>query len=167
MLQRNFGENLRNWQKEIVSMASLNESNLIGYLGSDPQMKIGRTGKAYCRVDLATSDGTNEKPWTEWHRLVLFGRAAEVADQFAKKGSQVYVKGRIKTHRWTDSAGVERAVKEVMVNYFQLLDRKAKDGQPEVAPPVLAPPLDPVPPDDDPFVDLDELPDGGIDDLPF
>jgi single-strand DNA-binding protein len=150
-------------------MASLNNVRLIGYFGSDPQMKIGQSGKAYCRVGLATSDGTREKPWTEWHRLVLFGRAAEVADQFGKKGSQVYAEGRIKTRRWTDAAGIERADKEILVNFIQLLDRKAKDGQTEPAEPAppLAPPLDPVPPDEDPFVTFDELPDNDIDGLPF
>jgi len=146
-------------------MATLNKVQLIGYLGADPQMKFGQdTGKPYCRVRLATQEGTREKPRSEWHNLVLFERRAEVADQFLKTGSLIYVEGRIQTRRWKDQEGKERSTTEILVFNLQILDRKVKDGQPELS--EMAPP--PPPLENDPFSE-GELPDfpDFPDDLPF
>ena len=142
-------------------MATLNKVQLIGHLGADPQLKFGQdTGKPYCRVRLATSEGTRERPRTEWHNLILFERRAEVADQFLRKGSLVYVEGRIQTRKWKVQDGELRYTTEILVFNLQILDRKGKDGQPEFSDSAPAsPPLE-----EDPFGDAD-LPD--IDELQF
>ena len=95
-------------------MASLNKVILIGNLGADPETRYTTSGDAVCNIRLATTDSWRDKASgeqresTEWHRVVFYRRLAEIAGQYLKKGSQVYIEGRIKTRKWQDKDGQER-----------------------------------------------------------
>ena len=111
-------------------MASVNRVTLLGNLGKDPDVRYMPDGTAVVTVSLATSEtwkdkATRErKEQTEWHRLVFFRRLAEIAGQSLKKGSQIYATGRLQTRKWTDQAGIERFMTEIVVNELQMLDRR-------------------------------------------
>lgn len=108
----------------------VNTAILIGNLGSDPEIRYTSDGNAVTNISLATSTAwknketgdLNEK--TEWHRVVFFGRLAEIANEFLKKGSKVYVQGRIQTRKWQDKNGVDRYTTEIIANEMQILDRR-------------------------------------------
>jgi len=95
-------------------MASVNKAIIIGNLGRDPEVRYTASGEALCNITVATSEtwkdkATGEKKEaTEWHRISFFGKLAEIAGQYLKKGSQVYVEGSIRTRKWTDKEGQER-----------------------------------------------------------
>ena len=99
-------------------MASVNKVILIGNLGRDPETRMTADGRPICSLALATtrrykdSQGALQEE-TEWHRVTLFGRQAEVAQQYLKKGNPVYIEGRIRTNRYTDKDGIERDLKRV------------------------------------------------------
>ena len=105
-------------------MASVNRVTLLGRLGRDPKTSDAQ-GLAICRLALATSrrykdrDG-NRKEDTEWHNVVVFGRQAEIAQQYLVKGSEVYIEGRLHTRKYTDKQGVERYATEVICESLQL-----------------------------------------------
>ncbi len=108
-------------------MASVNRVTLLGNLGKDPDVRYMPDGTAVVTVSLATSEtwkdkATGErKEQTEWHRLVFFRRLADIAGQSLKKGSQIFVIGRIQTRKWTDQTGIERYTTEIVVNELQML----------------------------------------------
>ncbi len=103
-------------------MASINKVILIGNLGADPEMRYTPGGDAVCTLRLATSDRWKDKEsgemreTTEWHRVVLFRRLAEVAHEFLKKGVPIYVEGRLRTRKWQDKEGRERFTTEIEGN---------------------------------------------------
>ena len=105
-------------------MASVNRVTLLGRLGRDPKMSDAQ-GLAICRLALATTrrykgrDG-EKKEETEWHNVVVFGKTAEVAQQYLVKGSEVYIEGRLHTRKYTDKQGVERYATEVVCESLQL-----------------------------------------------
>lgn len=111
-------------------MASVNKVILIGNLGADPEMRSAGNGDAICNLRLATSEswadkGTGEKrESTEWHRVVLYRRLAEVADRYLKKGSRIYIEGKIKSRRWQDKDGTERTISEIEATSMTMLDTK-------------------------------------------
>ena len=111
-------------------MASVNKVILIGNLGADPEIRCAGNGDAICNLRLATSEtwidkSTGEKKEsTEWHRVVLFRKLAEVADRYLKKGSRIYVEGKIKSRRWQDKEGVERTSTEIEAVAMNMLDGK-------------------------------------------
>ncbi|MFY9260900.1 MAG: single-stranded DNA-binding protein [Gallionella sp.] len=112
---------------------SVNKAILIGRLGKDPEMRYLPSGEAVASVGLATSEVWKDKQGqkqerTEWHNLTFFGRSAEVAGQYLKKGSQIYVEGRIRTEKYTDKQGVERYSTKIMVDSMQMLDSKPSSG---------------------------------------
>lgn len=109
----------------------VNKVMLIGNLGQDPEVRYTPSGSAVCNLSLATTrswknreTGENREE-TEWHRLVLFGRTAEVASEYLKKGSQIYVEGRLQTRKWQDQSGNDRYSTEVVVNDMQMLGGRA------------------------------------------
>ena len=108
-------------------MASVNKVILIGNLGKDPEVRYMPSGSAICNLVLATSrnwkDKTNgeRQEETEWHRVALFDRMAEVAGEYLKKGKSVYIEGRLKTRKWTDKEGVERYTTEVVADRMEML----------------------------------------------
>lgn len=111
----------------------INKVILIGNLGTDPEVRYMPNGEAVANLTLATSESwtdkqTNEKKeLTEWHRLVIYKRLAEVAGEFLRKGSKIYVEGKLKTRKWQDQQGIERYTTEIVVNEMQMLDGK-QDG---------------------------------------
>ncbi|MBF0109040.1 MAG: single-stranded DNA-binding protein [Magnetococcales bacterium] len=98
---------------------SLNRVQLIGHLGADPEMRATQDGKAVANLRIATSDTWNDvqgqrQERTEWHRVVVFGRTAEVVQQYLRKGSQVFIEGKLQTRKWTDKQGMERYTTEIV-----------------------------------------------------
>lgn len=111
-------------------MASVNRVCLLGNVGKDPEVRYAPSGSAICNVTLATSrqwkDKTSgeKKEETEWSRLVFYDRQAEVVGEYVKKGSPIYVEGRLKTRKWADKEGVEKYTTEIIVSELQLLGKR-------------------------------------------
>ena len=116
-------------------MASVNKVILIGNLGRDPESRHAPSGDMICNLNIATTEtwrdrntGENREA-TEWHRVVFFGRTAEVAAQYLRKGSQVYVEGRLQTRKWTDKDGNDRYTTEIRGDIMRMLGSRAQqDG---------------------------------------
>lgn len=108
-------------------MASVNKVILIGNLGADPEMRAMADGAAVCNLRLATTGKWKDKAsgeireTTEWHRVVLYRRLAEIAGQYLKKGSPLYVEGRLRTRKWQDREGQERTTTEIDAHELRLL----------------------------------------------
>lgn len=108
-------------------MASVNKVILVGNLGKDPEIRYAPSGDAIATLTLATTDNWKDKATgekkeaTEWHRVVFFGRVAEVAGQYLKKGSQIYVEGSLRTRKWTDKEGQDRYTTEVRGDEMKML----------------------------------------------
>ena len=115
-------------------MASVNRVILIGNLGKDPETRYAPSGDAICNTTLATTDTWRDKATgekreaTEWHRVVFFGKLAEIAGQYLKKGSQVYLEGKLKTRKWQDKDGADRYTTEINADELKMLGGKG-DGQ--------------------------------------
>ena len=113
----------------------LNRAELIGRLGRDPDVRYTPDGKAIVNLALATSDVFRDKTSgekreeTEWHRVVLFGKQAEIASQFLKKGSLAYIDGRLRTRQWKNKEGLEQTTTEIVGNSLSLLERKGSSGK--------------------------------------
>jgi len=116
-------------------MASVNKVILLGNLGRDPEVRYLPSGDPVANITIATSskykgkDG-NMVEETEWHRVTFFGRLAEIASQYLKKGRPVYVEGRIKTRKYTDKDGVEKYATDIIASEMQLLGGREGMGEP-------------------------------------
>ncbi len=112
----------------------VNKVILVGNLGNDPDMKYTASGAAICNITLATSESWNDKQTgekqekTEWHRVVFFRRLAEVAGEYLRKGSQVYIEGKLQTRKWQDQNGQDRYTTEIVANEMQMLGSRAADS---------------------------------------
>jgi len=112
----------------------VNKVILIGNLGADPEMRYTTSGSAICTFNLATTESwtdkqTNEKQErTEWHRVKIFGRLAEIANEYLKKGRQVYIEGSIRTDKFTGKDGVEKYFTDIIANNMQLLGSGGEGG---------------------------------------
>ena len=119
----------------------LNKVMLIGNLGNDPEIRHTNSGMAVATLSLATAeswkdrDSGETRDKTEWHRVVFFGRVAEVAEQYLKKGSQIYIEGRLQTRKWQDRDGNDRYTTEIVGNDMQMLGGGRKSGPNENFPP--------------------------------
>jgi len=117
---------------------SVNKVILVGRLGKDPETRYMTNGEAVTNVTLATSENWKDKAGekqekTEWHNLVFYRRLAEVAGEYLKKGSQVYIEGKIQTRKWQDKeTGKDRYTTEIIVNEMQMLGSKSGGGSFEV-----------------------------------
>jgi len=115
-------------------MASVNKVILIGNLGKDPDVRYLPSGEAVTNITLATTDtwkdksSGDKKEATEWHRVVFFRKLAEIAGQYLKKGSQVYVEGSLKTRKWTDKEGQERYTTEIVADEMRMLGSRQGSG---------------------------------------
>ena len=115
-------------------MASVNKVLLVGNLGADPESRYMPNGDAVCNVRLATTESWKDKASgekkeiTEWHRVVFYRRLAEIAGQYLKKGTPVYVEGRIRTRKWQDKDGQERYTTEIEATEMQMLGRREGMG---------------------------------------
>lgn len=105
----------------------INKVILVGHLGQDPEVKYMPSGGAVANVSVATSDQWKDKQTgemrdrTEWHRVVFFNRTAEVVGEYLRKGSQVYIEGKLQTRKWQDSNGQDRYTTEIVANEMQML----------------------------------------------
>ncbi len=112
-------------------MASVNKVIVVGNLGADPETRYLPSGEAVTNIRVATTDRWKDKASgemkeaTEWHRIAFFGRLAEIAGEYLKKGSQVYVEGRLQTRKWTDKDGNERYTTEIRAERMQMLGSRA------------------------------------------
>lgn len=107
-------------------MASVNKVILVGNLGRDPEMRYMPSGDALASFSIATTDNWKDKNGqkqerTEWHRISMFGKLAEIAGEYLKKGSSVYIEGRLQTRKWQDKEGNERQTTEVVADRMQML----------------------------------------------
>ncbi len=112
-------------------MASLNKAMLIGNLGKDPEVRYTASGQAVASFNLATSEKFKNKSgeWeerTEWHRVTLWGKLAEIAGEYLSKGKTVYIEGRIQTRKWQDNTGNERYTTEIVGDKMQMLSPKGE-----------------------------------------
>ncbi len=111
-------------------MASLNKVQLIGNLGRDPETRYSADGAAITNIAIATTDSWKDKATgekkenTEWHRIVFFGKLAEIAGEYLRKGGSVYVEGKLRTRKWTDKEGVERYTTEIVGDQMLMLGTK-------------------------------------------
>lgn len=111
-------------------MAGINKVIIIGRLGDNPDMRTFANGDAVANLSVATSDRWQDKQsgeWrevTEWHRIVLYRRLAEIAGQYLRKGSKVYIEGKIRTRKWQDQHGQERYSTEIQADTLQMLDSR-------------------------------------------
>jgi single-strand DNA-binding protein len=121
-------------------MASVNKVILIGNLGADPEMRTTAAGESVCNLRLATTDKWKDKSTgdareaTEWHRVVLYRRLAEIAGEYLKKGSPVYVEGRLRTRKWQDKEGKERSTTEIEGSELKMLGSKPSGAESQSAP---------------------------------
>ena len=111
-------------------MNGVNLVILLGNLGEDPEVKYSTGGRAVCNISLATNKSWTDKESgekiekTEWHRVVFFGRLAEIVGEYLKKGSSVYVEGEIQTRKWQDDSGHDRYTTEIVAKNMQMLGSK-------------------------------------------
>jgi single-strand DNA-binding protein len=117
-------------------MASVNKVILVGNLGKDPELRTFPNGDQIANVTLATTDKWKDKATgeprehTEWHRLVFNGRLAEIAGQYLRKGSSIYVEGSIRTRKWQDQSGQDRYSTDIRVDQIQMLGARQGAGEP-------------------------------------
>ena len=125
-----------------MAARGVNKVILVGHLGQDPEVRYMPNGGAVANLTLATSETWRDKQTgemrenTEWHRVVMFGKLAEVAGEYLRKGAQVYIEGQLRTRNWQDDAGVTRYVTEVLVGQngtMQMLGGRRESGVPESA----------------------------------
>jgi len=115
-------------------MAGVNKVILVGNLGADPETRATGGGTSVTNVRLATSENWTDRnsgerqERTEWHRVTFFGRQAEVAQQYLRKGSKVYIEGRIQTDKWQDKEGQDRYTTQIIAREMQMLDRRGEGG---------------------------------------
>lgn len=116
----------------------VNKVIIVGTLGNDPEVKYSASGSAIANLSVATSEQWKDKQTgekkeqTEWHRIVIFGKLAEVAGEYLRKGSQVYIEGQLRTRKWTDSNGVDKYTTEIVIpqmgGVMQMLGGKRDDS---------------------------------------
>lgn len=110
----------------------INKVILVGNLGADPETRFMPSGSAVCNITIATSESWKDKQSgqsqerTEWHRVVFFNRLAEIANEYLRKGSKVYVEGSLRTRKWQDKNNVERYTTEIVASEMQMLDGRGQ-----------------------------------------
>ncbi len=123
-----------------MASRGLNKVMIIGNLGAEPEVRYTAGGNAMATVNIATSETWRDKQTgeqqerTEWHRVVFFGKLAEIVQQYVHKGSKIYVEGRLQTRKWQDNNGQDRYTTEIVANEMQMLDSKGASASFESAP---------------------------------
>lgn len=118
----------------------LNKAQIIGNLGRDPEMRYLPSGDAVANISVATTEKWKDKAsgemkeHTEWHRISFFGKLAEIAGQYLKKGSTVYVEGKIQTRKYTDKDGAEKFATEIKGEVMKMIGGKSEHGEQQAAP---------------------------------
>jgi len=146
----------------------LNKAILIGNLGADPETRYMQDGTCVCNIRLATTERFKDKSGerqerTEWHRVVLWGKLGEIANQYLHKGSQVYIEGRIETRKWTDRDGNDRYTTEIRAREMKMLGGRGEGAAAPKPQEAVA-----EAPSNDPFADAPAFNDvPADDDIPF
>jgi single-strand DNA-binding protein len=122
-------------------VGSVNKVILIGNLGKDPEVRHTQSGSAVTTFSLATNESWNNREGqreerTEWHRVVAFGKLADICGQYLKKGKQIYVEGRLQTRSWDDRDGNKRYTTEIVASQMTMLGRAGEDPSDSYAPPI-------------------------------
>ncbi len=144
----------------------INKAIIVGTLGQDPDTRYTSSGSPVVNVSVATNENWKDKQTgeaqerTEWHRIVIFGKLAEIAAQYLKKGSQVYFEGKIQTRKWQDKSGQDRYTTEIVANEMQMLGGKPGAGSTVPFDPPAKSESKPAPAETAPI-------DDGFDDIPF
>lgn len=117
-----------------MASRGVNKVILVGNLGADPDVRTSPNGSVIANLNVATGEAWKDQQGqlqerTEWHRVVLFGRTAEVARDYLRKGSKVYLEGRLQTRKWQDKNGQDRYTTEIVANEMQMLDRAGGGGE--------------------------------------
>ena len=122
-----------------MASKGVNKCIILGNLGQDPEIRRTQSGDPIATLNIATSETWRdkqtgeEKSKTEWHRVIIFGKLAEIAEQYLKKGAQVYVEGQLQTRKWQDQQGVDRYTTEIIVQGFngtlQMIGGRQEQGQ--------------------------------------
>jgi single-strand DNA-binding protein len=147
-------------------MASVNKVILVGNLGVDPEIRRTASGDAVCTLSLATTEKYKDKSGaqqeaTEWHRVTMFRRLAEIASEYLRKGSTIYVEGRLKTRKWQDKNGQDRYTTEIEASEMKMLGRAPAMGNQRSTP------VQTAKEDRDPWRDDPNTKPGDSDDPPF
>jgi single-strand DNA-binding protein len=138
----------------------LNKAMIIGNVGQDPEMRYTANEQAVVNVSIATSESWRDKQTgdmqdrVEWHRVVMYGKLAEIVGKYVKKGTKLYIEGSIRTRKWSDNQGAERYTTEIVANEMQMLDSRGGpvESMPAEAPAMaVAPSAQSVQEDDIPF----------------
>jgi single-strand DNA-binding protein len=163
-------------------MASVNKVILVGNLGRDPEVRFNPEGGAVCNMSIATASSWKDKATgekreeTEWHRVVMYGRLAEIAGEYLRKGRPVYLEGRLKTRKWQDKeTGADRYATEIVADQMQMLGSKGDDEGESNPSPAARPTRQSTPPAQQPrsAAPVQSKPAGGSsladmeDDIPF
>ena len=144
----------------------VNKAIIVGTLGQDPDVKYTASGSPVVNVSVATNESWKDKQTgeaqerTEWHRIVVFGKLAEICAQYLKKGSQVYFEGKIQTRKWQDKEGHDRYTTEIVANEMQMLGGRPSSGSSVPFEPPAQQPSQASSPQTAPV-------DDGFDDIPF
>ena len=115
-------------------MSSVNKVILVGHLAADPEVRYTNSGSAVANFRMATNESWtdkssgNKEEHTEWHRIVMFRRLGEIAGEYLKKGSQVYIEGKLQTRKWQDNSGNDRYTTEIVANEMQMLGGRGGGG---------------------------------------
>ena len=135
----------------------LNKAMIIGNVGQDPEMRYMPNENAVVTLSVATSESWKDKQSgqmqdrVEWHRVVMFGKLAEIAGKYVKKGSKLYLEGSIRTRKWTDNQGQDRYTTEIVANEMQMLDSRGEVGSAPTTQEPVAAQSAPAEEDDIPF----------------
>jgi single-strand DNA-binding protein len=137
-----------------MSRGSVNKVILIGNLGADPEVKYTQEGVPVANFSLATSETWNNREGTrqertEWHRVVVWRKLAEIAGKYLRKGGKVYIEGKLQTRSWDDQSGQKRYMTEVVANELQMLDSRGEGGGPPASEPGAPPDYPPSEKQDD------------------
>lgn len=132
-----------------MAKGSVNKVILIGNLGRDPEVRYTPNGLAVANITIATTEAWKDKQSgenqerTEWHRIVMYSRLAEIAGEYLRKGSKVFIEGRLQTRKWQDkNTGQDRYTTEIVADSLQMLDSKGTGGQTPEAPSEKAPAME-------------------------
>jgi len=123
-----------------MAQKGVNKVIIIGNLGKDPEVKFMPNGNSVANVTIATSESWKDKNTgqqqerTEWHRVVFFRRLAEVVGEYVKKGSKIYIEGKLQTRKWQDQSGQDRYTTEIVADQMQMLDSRGQAPQQAQAP---------------------------------
>jgi single-strand DNA-binding protein len=112
-----------------MAKGTVNKVILLGRLGQNPEVRQTQTGTTVATLSLATNEIVKEETQTEWHRVIVFGKAAETIQQYSKKGDQLFIEGRIRTSKWQDKEGKDKYSTEIICNQFQFIGGGRQSSQ--------------------------------------